>query len=263
MAARGGQSMTATVAACDLTWRAGETTIVEHVTFDIRPGEFVSLMGRNGAGKSTVMDLLAGLRRPHAGVVLLEGRSVYEWPTTERARRVGHLPQIVRTQSPMAVEQIVMMGRYPHTDRWIESESDRGVVEQAMRECGCLPFRQRRLSTLSGGERQRVLLAACLAQEPALLLLDEPSTFLDIDQQLQTFAMLRARANNGAACIAVLHDLNLALTFSTRIIVLANRTVARDMSIDTATHSDDWLELFSTRLHRLAVPGGRSWVAYQ
>jgi iron complex transport system ATP-binding protein len=116
---------------------------------------------------------------------------------------------------------------------------------------------------LSGGERQRVLLAACLAQEPALLLLDEPSTFLDVDQQLQTFAMLRARANRGAACLAVSHDLNLALAFSTRIIVLANRTVARDMLVDTASHDDEWLELFSPRLHRLAVPGGPSWVAYR
>ena len=255
--------MTATMAARDLTWRAGEATIVEHVTFAIHPGEFVSLMGRNGAGKSTVMDLLAGLRRPHAGAVLLEGRSVDEWPAVERARRIGHLPQIVRTHSPMTVEQIVMMGRYPHTGRWIESEPDHNVVEQAMRECGCLPFRRRRLSTLSGGERQRVLLAACLAQEPVLLLLDEPATFLDVDQQLQTFAMLRARADHGAACIAVSHDVNLALTFSTRIIVLANRTVARDMPVETATSDDDWLALFSPRLQRLAVPGGRSWVAYR
>jgi iron complex transport system ATP-binding protein len=255
--------MNATVGARDLAWRAGRTTIVEHVTFDIRPGEFVSLMGRNGAGKSTVMDLLAGLRRPHAGAVLLDGRSVEEWPVVERARRIGHLPQMVRTQSPLRVEQIVMMGRYPHTDRWSESDADRQVVERAMRECGCLPFRHRRLSTLSGGERQRVLLAACLAQEPQLLLLDEPSTFLDVDQQLQSFAMLRARADEGTACIAVSHDLNLALAFSTRIIVLAGRTVARDMPAETARRSDDWLELFSSRLHRLALPDGRSWVAYR
>jgi len=255
--------MSTIVAVRDLAWRAGETTIVEHVTFDIRPGEFVSLMGRNGAGKSTVMDLLAGLRQPHGGAVLIEGRSLDAWPAVERARRIGHLPQMVRTQSPMAVEQIVMMGRYPHTDRWIESDADRAVVERAMRDCGCLPFRRRRLSTLSGGERQRVLLAACMAQEPALLLLDEPSTFLDVDQQLQSFAMLRARADQGPACIAVSHDLNLALTFSTRIIVLAGHTVARDMPTETARQLDDWLELFSPRLHRLALSDGRSWVAYR
>jgi iron complex transport system ATP-binding protein len=255
--------MSAIVTARDLAWHAGDTTVVERVSFDIGPGEFVSLMGRNGAGKSTVMDLLAGLRRPHAGAVLLEGRRVEEWPAVERARRIGHLPQTVRTQSPMTVEQIVMMGRYPHSNLWTESEADRDVVAHAMRECGCLPFRRRRLSTLSGGERQRVLLAACVAQEPALLLLDEPSTFLDVDQQLQSFAMLRKLAAQGAACIAVSHDLNLALTFCTRIIVLAEHTVARDMVVQTAIESDDWLELFSARLQKLALPDGRSWVAYR
>jgi iron complex transport system ATP-binding protein len=255
--------MRATVSARDLAWRAGKTAIVEQITFDIRPGEFVSLMGRNGAGKSTVMDLLAGLRQPHAGAVLLEGRAVGAWPAVERARRIGHLPQMVRTQSPMTAEQIVMMGRYPHTDRWIESDADHDAVERAMDECGCLPFRHRRLSTLSGGERQRVLLAACIAQEPALLLLDEPATFLDVDQQLQSFAMLRAQADRGRACLAVSHDLNMALTFSTRIIVLARRTVARDMPIATARLSDEWLELFSPRLQRLALDDGRCWIAYR
>jgi ABC-type cobalamin/Fe3+-siderophores transport system ATPase subunit len=255
--------VSATVAARDLAWRAGETTIVERVTFDVGPGEFVSLMGRNGAGKSTVMDLLAGLRQPHGGAVLLEGRPLQEWTAVERARRIGHLPQMVRTQSPMTVEQIVMMGRYPHSDRWIESNRDRDAVERAMRECGCLSLRRRRLSTLSGGERQRVLLAACIAQQPALLLLDEPSTFLDVDQQLQSFAMLRALSDGGAACIAVSHDLNLALTFCTRIIVLADHTIARDMALSTAMHSDDWLEIFSPRLQRWVLPDGRSWVAYR
>lgn len=255
--------MNAIVTARDLSWDAGGITVIERVSFEIGPGEFVSLMGRNGAGKSTVMDLLAGLRPPHRGAVLLEGRHLQEWPAAERARRIGHLPQIVRTQSPMIVEQIVMMGRYPHSERWTESQADREAVTRAMRECGCLPLRRRRLSTLSGGERQRVLLAACMAQEPALLLLDEPSTFLDVDQQLQSFAMLQARAAQGAACIAVSHDLNLALTFCSRIIVLANRTIARDMPVRTARQSDEWLELFSPRLHRLALADGRSWVAYR
>jgi iron complex transport system ATP-binding protein len=132
-----------------------------------------------------------------------------------------------------------------------------------MRDCDCLRVRHRRLSTLSGGERQRVLLAACIAQEPTLLLLDEPSTFLDVDQQLQSFATLRALVDHGAACLAVSHDLNLALTFCTRIIVLADHTIARDMAVETATRSDDWLPLFSQRLQLLALPHGRSWVAYR
>jgi iron complex transport system ATP-binding protein len=263
MAACGGRPVSAIVTASDLAWRAGESVVVEGVTFDIRPGEFVALMGRNGTGKTTVMDLLAGLRRPDAGEIVLSGRPLEDWPAVERARRIGHLPQTVRTQSLMTVEQIVMMGRYPHLVRRGGSDADREIAERAMRDCDCLRFRHRRLSTLSGGERQRVLLAACIAQEPVLLLLDEPSTFLDVDQQLQSFATLRALVDHGAACLAVSHDLNLALTFCTRIIVLADHTIARDMAVGTATQSADWLELFSQRLHLLALPHGRSWVAYR
>jgi iron complex transport system ATP-binding protein len=247
----------------DLAWRAGATSIVQDVTFDVAAGEFVALMGRIGAGKSTLMVLLDFLRRPHAGAVLLDGRRLDDWRPIDRARRIGHLPQSLRLQSPLTAEQIVTMGRYPYGDRWIESDADRVIVERAMRLCGCLPFRRRQLATLSGGERQRVLLAACIAQEPALLLLDEPSTFLDVDQQLQTFAMLRWIAEGGAACIAVSHDLNLALTFCTRIIVLAERTIACDMPVDRARREDGWLELFSPRLRRLATAAGESWVAYQ
>jgi iron complex transport system ATP-binding protein len=251
------------VSARELAWRAGSISIVERVTFDVQPGEFIALMGRNGAGKSTVMDLLAGLRRPHAGAVLLDGRPLHTWSTSERARRIGHLPQAVATQSALAVEQIVMMGRYPHAPGWMESDADRVAVEDAMRACGCLPFLGRRLSTLSGGERQRVLLAACVAQEPALLLLDEPSTFLDVDQQLQTFSMLRALAAAGRAVVAVSHDVNLALTFCTRIIVLADHTIACDLPIAVAADRDDWLALFSPRLRRTAVDDGRAWVCYR
>ncbi len=251
------------ISARELAWRVGNISIVERVTFDAGPGEFITLMGRNGAGKSTVMDLLAGLRTPHAGAVLLDGRPLEAWSPRDRARRIGHLPQAVGTQSALAVEQIVMMGRYPHSAGWVESDSDRAVVEDAMRSCGCLPFRSRRFSTLSGGERQRVLLAACVAQEPALLLLDEPSTFLDVDHQLQSFSMLRSLAAEGRAVIAVSHDVNLALTFCTRIIVLAEHTVACDMPIEMAAHRDDWLALFSSRLRRTAADDGRAWVCYR
>lgn len=249
--------------AVDVGWRAGTVTIVEHVTFEVAAGECIALMGRNGAGKSTLVDLLAGLRTPSAGSVLLRDRPLREWPAVERARLVGHLPQMIRTQSSLTAEQIVMMGRYPHSDRWAESEADRAMAERAMEQCGCLQFRARRLSTLSGGERQRVLLAACVAQEPSLLLLDEPSTFLDIDHQLQTFALLRALTDAGGACIAVSHDLNLALRFCTRIIVLAHGTIARDMPIAAALRRDDWLELFSPQLERITAGDGRSWIGYR
>ena len=246
----------------DVSCRAGSTPVLEGVSFEAGPGELIALMGRNGAGKSTLMNAIAGLQRAVGGAVLLEGRSVEQWSPAERARTLCHLPQSVRADLPFSAEQLVLMGRYPHADRWFESDADRAAVETAMRRTGCAAFRDRRVSTLSGGERQRVLLAACLAQEPRLLLLDEPSTFLDVDQQLHCFSLLREEAQRGAACIAVTHDLNLALTFCSRLIVLAERGVALDRPAAEALASQDWLGLFSPRLHLNDDGAGRRWVSF-
>jgi ABC-type cobalamin/Fe3+-siderophores transport system ATPase subunit len=220
-------------------------------------------MGRNGAGKSTVIELMAGTRRPASGRVVLDGRPLHEWTTRERAKRIGHLPQIARAELAFSAEQMVLMGRYPHADRWFESPADRNAVDRAMARCHCAEFRDRRMSTLSGGERQRILLAACLAQEPDVLLLDEPSTFLDVDQQLHCFSLLREEAAAGRACVAVTHDLNLALTFCSRLILLADKTVVRDMSTEAALDRPEWLSLFSPRLHVNAVEDGGRWVCYR
>jgi iron complex transport system ATP-binding protein len=247
----------------DVAWRAGSTPIVERVTFEARAGEFIALMGRNGTGKSTLLDLVAGLRTPRQGDIAVDGRSLVQWTPLERARAISHLPQTVFVQSPVTAEQLVMMGRYPHADRWFESAEDRRAVDQSMAECGCLEFRDRRVTTLSGGERQRVLLAACLAQRPRVLLLDEPAAFLDIDQQLNCFDLLRRQAQAGVLCIAVSHDLNLALKFCTRLIVLAAGTIACDLPVSEAAGRTDWLPYFSARLERVTTSDGRARICYR
>jgi iron complex transport system ATP-binding protein len=240
--------------------------ILDHVSFDVAPGEFVGVMGRNGAGKSTLLDIIAGLRAPAEGVVTVGERSVADWLPIERARMVAHLPQNLRADLAMYAEALVLMGRYVHADRWFESEEDHRIAYEAMERCDCLEFRKRALGTLSGGERQRVFLAACLAQRARLLLLDEPATFLDVDQQLQCFSVLRAEADRGTACVAVTHDVNLALTFCTRVIVLADRQIARDLPTETALEDPSWLRVFSSRL--TVGPAGddsgqRPWVRYR
>lgn len=247
----------------DLGWSAGSVSIVERVSFDAAPGEFIALMGRNGAGKSTVMDMIAGLRTPASGVIALNSTPLADFSPIERARAIGHLPQSVHAAAAVTVDQVVMMGRYPHADRWFETDADRAAVERAMAECECLEFRGRRISTLSGGERQRVLLAACLAQQPKVLLLDEPAAFLDIDQQLHCFDLLKRQAAAGVTCIAVSHDLNLALEFCTRLIVLSDRTVACDMPVAEAANQTEWLKYFSTRLEKATTADGRTWVCYR
>jgi iron complex transport system ATP-binding protein len=244
-------------------WHAGHHPVLERVSIDVAAGEFVALMGRNGAGKSTLMDIVAGLRTPSAGTVLLAGRSFETWSAAERARVIAHLPQNVRADLSLTVDALVLTGRYPHARGWFESDDDRERANSAVDRCGCADLRRRIVGTLSGGERQRVFLASCLAQEPRLLLLDEPATFLDIDQQLECFSILQAEARRGVTVLAVTHDINLALTFCTRLIVLADRTIAYDVRSASALEDPRWLRVFSNRLAIEATGHARPWVRFQ
>jgi iron complex transport system ATP-binding protein len=254
--------MTPRLRIAGVAWAVGGRPVLSGVTFDVRAGEVAVVLGRNGAGKSTLLDIVAGLRQSTGGDVQLDDRPLGAWDPRARARVIAHLPQIVRPDLPFLAGELVLMGRYPHTDRWFEGEEDRAAVERAMRRTDCWELRDRLLQTLSGGERQRVLLAACFAQEPALLLLDEPSTHLDIDQQMHCFSLLREESARGAACLAVTHDLNLALAYATRLIVLADGRVALDASIEEAIRSSEWLSLFSSRLTLTKTAAGRAWVSY-
>lgn len=246
----------------NVAWHVGGRSVLSSVSLNIREREVAVVMGRNGAGKSTLLDIVAGLRQPTDGDVRLNDRPAAAWDPRERARLVAHLPQAVRPDLPFLAGELVLMGRYPHTDRWFESDEDRLAVERAMCRTDCWDLRDRLVQTLSGGERQRVLLAACFAQTPQLLLLDEPSTHLDIDQQLHCFSLLREESERGAACLAVTHDVNLALTYATRIIVLAQGRVALDVPVEDAVRAPDWLALFSPRLTLSTTPAGRPWVSY-
>jgi iron complex transport system ATP-binding protein len=253
----------AIVSVRDVSWRVGTAAVLDHVSLDVRPGELVAVMGRNGAGKSTLLDIIAGLRAPTAGDVLVDGRAVSEQSSRERARLVAHLPQTIRGDLSVRAESLVLMGRYIHATGWFESADDRAIATRAMQRCDCGHFRDRIVSTLSGGERQRVLLAACLAQRPRVLLLDEPATFLDLDQQLECFTLLRDEARRGTACLAVTHDVNLAATFCSRLIVLAERSVAFDLDAATALDAPAWLRAISPRLDVHPASNGRRWVGYR
>jgi iron complex transport system ATP-binding protein len=241
----------------------GSRPVLNSVRFLAGKGEFLALLGINGSGKSTLLDIISGFRKPQTGSITIHGRNQEEWKRREIARQVSHLPQSIHPDLPFTAEQLVGMGRYPHTDNWFESEEDHRYIRAAMERTSCWPQRHRAFGSMSGGERQRVLVAACLAQNAAVLLLDEPSTFLDIEQQLHCFSVLRDEALAGKLCIAATHDLNLALTYCTRLLVLANGMIARDIRTEEAHDNKEWLNLFSKRLHMGATPSGSPWVWYQ
>jgi ABC-type cobalamin/Fe3+-siderophores transport system ATPase subunit len=247
----------------DVSFAYGSQSVLDSVSFLAGEGEFLALLGINGSGKSTLLDIISGFRRPESGSIILAGRNQQEWKRRELARQVSHLPQSIHADLPFTAEQLVGMGRYPHTDSWFESEEDHKYIRAAMERTSSWPYRHRSFHSLSGGERQRVLLAACLAQNADTLLLDEPSTFLDIEQQLHCFSVLREEARCGKLCIAATHDLNLALTYCTRLLVLGNGAIACDIRTAEASENKEWLKLFSERLDIATTPDGSPWVWYQ
>lgn len=194
-------------------------------TFELPPSGFVTIAGPNGAGKSTLLGILAGLRHPYQGECTYRGVEIRRWRRREFARQVAFLPQSMKLEFPFTAEQVVFMGRAPYADGWFESQEDHAAVARAMLTTDTLPFANRDFRSLSGGEKQRVVLASALAQEPETLLLDEPTTFLDLKHQLAMYRLLAALAKR-MLIVAVTHDLNLALRFSDRVIVMENGRIA-------------------------------------
>lgn len=205
-----------------LSLRAGQRILVDDLDLCIEPGQLWALLGPNGSGKSTLLHTLAGIAEPLDGTVALGGRPLAQWPPGEAACLRGLLPQAVVDSFSASVLEIVLIGRHPHLARWSwEGEGDEAIARAALAAMDLAGFEARDVLTLSGGERQRVAMAALLAQDPLLLLLDEPLAHLDLHHQLMLMAHLqRLAAQSGRGVLLSLHDLDLALRFATHAIVL-------------------------------------------
>lgn len=200
----------------------GEKRVLQDVTLSVEKGEFFGILGPNGSGKSTLLNLIDGIRLPCEGEIRLKGVAPGKMPRRDVARLVAVVPQEASWVFPLTVEEVVLMGRTPHIGRLaFESERDLAVARSAMEATDLLPLAARLMETLSGGERQRVLIARALAQEPEVLLLDEPTASLDIAHQIRTFELIRALSRSaGLTVVAVTHDMNLASLYCDRIALL-------------------------------------------
>ncbi|HET6439468.1 MAG TPA: ABC transporter ATP-binding protein [Anaeromyxobacter sp.] len=213
----------------DVSFRYRRTLALEGVSFGARPGEFVGLVGPNGAGKSTLVRLLAGLIPPDRGQVRLAGLDPARSPRRLVARTCALVPQEPHLSWPFTVREAVMMGRAPHQGLLaLPGRFDRGAVDGALRACDLEHLADRRIDALSGGERRRVFFARALAQEPRLLLLDEPTAFLDLGHQVAVMRLAQAAARGGLCVVAVLHDLNLAAAACHRLVVLSGGRVVAE-----------------------------------
>jgi len=199
------------------------------VTFTVARGEILGVIGPNSAGKTTLIRLLTRVLEPDGGEIRLDGTSLRRLGRWELARHVAVVPQDVPHALPFTVEQVVLMGRYPHAPRrFFETAADVAVAREAMEMTGVGELAQAPVQSLSGGERQRVTLARALAQEPRVLVLDEPTAHLDLRYQAECAALLRSiNRERGVTVLLVSHDLNLAAEVSDRLLLLSEGRVAR------------------------------------
>jgi iron complex transport system ATP-binding protein len=209
---------------------ARHSLILRDVSLSVSCGSLYAIVGPNGAGKTTLLKLLAGLLRCGAGEVLLDGASLSSMPLRLRAKRIAMLPQHPPKDLTAGAEDVVLMGRYPHRRMGLfESAEDYAIVREVMRRTETHDFSDRPVQTLSGGEAQRVHLAAALAQQPELLLLDEPTSSLDLNYQQAIFQILRREVGERELTVVVVtHDLNLAGHFADRVVLLKDGGVVAE-----------------------------------
>ncbi|HVX66765.1 MAG TPA: ABC transporter ATP-binding protein [Bryobacteraceae bacterium] len=236
--------------------------VLADVTLEFTGSQLVAIAGPNGAGKSTLLGVMAGLRPGHTGRCLYRGTEVARWTRRSFARRVAFMPQSLSVQFPFTAEQVVLMGRTPHCRGLFESPEDWGEVERAMAITDTLAFRGRDFRSLSGGERQLVTLASALAQSPETLLLDEPTTFLDLKHQVSIYGLLREQARHGLLSVAVTHDLNLAAAFADRIVVLNRGRVVADGAPAEVLSPALIRDVFGVTSQLHQGPEGRPWMVY-
>jgi len=237
------------VSCYDLTVRVPGRTLVDALELDIPNGDFLAVLGQNGAGKTRMMHTMAGLLPADAGNVELGGEPLESLKRQDVARRLALLPQYVDDVFPATVLDTVLIGRHPHIGLFeLESAADRQMAMQSLQQVDLADFADREIDTLSGGERRRVAIAQVLTQNPGVYLLDEPTNHLDPQHQLDVLEVFADKARNGATVIASLHDVNLAVRFATRCLLLYGD--GRWRAGDTASVLDEerLSELYGTRM---------------
>ncbi|MGN0350271.1 MAG: ABC transporter ATP-binding protein [Roseburia sp.] len=207
----------------EVSFSYGKNEILHHMNFSIPEGKITTLIGANGCGKSTLFQLLARNHKPDSGEILLEGKEISELKLKELAKKVAIVHQYHTAPPDLTVEKLVEYGRLPHQrfGKWSDKEADQEKINWALEVTQTIKYRNRPVSSLSGGQKQRVWIAMALAQDTKLLLLDEPTTYLDIRYQLKILQLIRKlNREYGITIVMILHDMNQAFYYSDEILAM-------------------------------------------
>jgi len=241
-----------------LSFKYDKNNILSDINFTLDVGDFVGILGPNGCGKTTLLKNINRWLKPNQGKVLIDGSNIFQLSVKDLAKRVATVPQDTSLDVSFTVEQVVSMGRNPHLKSFErERQRDMLVIEDAMRTMDVLHLRDKPINQLSGGERQRVLIARALAQEPTLLLLDEPTSHLDINYQWELLELLKNLCvNKSLTILIVLHDINLASMFCTKVILLKDHKIFKMGPLNEVITERNIKEVFNMNV-RVEYPEGR------
>jgi iron complex transport system ATP-binding protein len=242
--------------ATDLTLAYENASIIHNLSVAIPHGKITALVGPNGCGKSTLLRGISRLLKPRQGGVLLDGQDIWKLPTKELAKRLGILPQGPVAPEGLTVHELVAQGRYPHQS-WFEqwSAEDERVTQEALHITRVAEFADRPVDTLSGGQRQRAWIAMTLAQDSDLILLDEPTTFLDLAYQIEVLDLLHdLNTQRGKTIVMVLHDLNHACRYADRLIAVREGKITAQGMPDTVVTERMVQEVFGIECRVIPDP---------
>ena len=205
----------------DLSFSYTKEPLLKNISLDFKAGEFVGLVGANGTGKSTLLQLLLGLIKQQSGKVAINGIDIHSLKRREIAKQLAFVPQSIELPYAFTAQELVAMGRNPYLGAFeLETSEDKKIIQDAMHKTDILDLKDRWVNTLSGGEKQRVIIARALAQQAQTILLDEPIASLDICHQIETLELIKKLTQTGKLAITALHDLNLAARYCDRLILI-------------------------------------------
>ena len=229
--------------------------ILQDLSLSFPEGGFIALLGANGCGKTTLLHTLAGLLKPEAGQVVLNGEPLKSLSSKQIARQLAVLPQVTTAPAGLTVRELVMQGRFPWQNWWRQwSDEDEVAVEAAIAATGIADYLDMPLEQLSGGQRQRCWIAMTLAQDTPLLLLDEPTTYLDIAHQVELMNLIASLRLKGKTIVAVLHDLNQAATYADHLVMMKGGTVYAEGGVDQVFNQQNLKAVFDLDAHIITDP---------
>jgi iron complex transport system ATP-binding protein len=248
------------IEARSVTLGYGRKVVSSSLDLKLDKPEIISIIGPNGSGKSTLLKALSRLLPPAKGSILLDGKDIHQMQPNDVARIMAVLPQSIQAPSDITVYDLVAYGRSPYQKLFAQMKNeDKVFILEAIKATGMNTFIHRRLDTLSGGEKQRAWLAMALAQQPQILLLDEPTTYLDIYHQLELMTLVESlHKTMKIAVIMVLHDLNHAARFSNRVIAVKDGKIFADASVERVFTSNTLKELYGVETTVMTVEQGGS-----